>query len=180
MGSRLLFLTLLFFPMTGFTALDAGQIVNHADRIINKPGGYEYLIEMEVMKKEKTEANYTIQSFFMEGNNRMLLVFIKPSRMRDQAILRNQENQWIYFPELKRTMKISSRQQLVGSDFSYGDVLNLNLIDDYDAKIVSENVKEQGYPCYQIELTAKRPTALYDKVEYLIRKNNYAPMKHLH
>lgn len=173
----LFFLVVSLFPFTGFSEFDAHQIVSRADKIINKPGGYEYLIEMEVIKKERAEAAYTMKSFFVEGKNRMLLLFVNPPRMRDQAILRNQEDQWIYFPALKRTMKISSRQQLVGSDFSYGDILNLNLVDDYDARIVSENAEEQGYPCYQIELTAKKPTALYDKVNYLIRKSDDAPMK---
>jgi len=173
-------LALLVGPSIGIGAeqvsLDAFDMLSQVDKVFNRPEGYRSVIRLKVAGPDRVESNY-LMSIVRKGSDRMLITFIEPRRVKDQVILRNGENQWIYFPKIKRTLKISIVQQLVGSDFSYGDVLNLNLKDNYTPEIIDENRIEIDTPCYLLKLTAKNKSALYNRVDYFIRQTDLAPVR---
>lgn len=174
-------LLILFAGMLAFSTVASGSpnvrsILQKADILLNRPGGYEYLTRLEVFGNNRINSAYLMNTI-RKGSDRMLIVFKEPLRIKDQAILKNKKDQWIYFPKIKRTLKISSDQQLVGSDFSYGDILSLNLEEEYHAETVDENRIERDTPCYYVKLTAKHETSLYNRVDYLIRKTDFAPLR---
>lgn len=154
---------------------NAGRIVERADRNFSS-GSFIYNTDFTVYRPGEKDITYSMKNY-IKGRDKILIIFTAPPRVQDQALLRKGDDQWIYFPDIKKTMKISGRQQLLGSDFSYGDILSLDLSKGYEPSIVKDNAEINGEVCYKIKLSATSPAALYDKIFYYIRKDDYAPVK---
>jgi len=154
---------------------NAGRIVGQADKNFSN-GSFIFYTDFIVCRPGEKDINYSMKNY-IKGKDKMLIIFTAPPRVQDQALLRKGDDQWIYFPDIKKTMKISGRQQLLGSDFLYGDILSLDLSNGYKASIVDDTAEVNGDICYKINLSSTSLTALYDKVTYYIRKDDYAPIK---
>lgn len=153
----------------------ADKIVAQADKVFIRRS-FENEALFQIKRDGEVKNEYTTRSYH-KGRDKMLMRFLTPPRVKNQAILKNGDDQWLYFPNLKKAMKISGRQQLFGSDFSYGDILNVDLQAEYTAEILSSNVKEAGFKCYKLELKARAPTSTYAKIIYYIRKSDYAAIR---
>jgi outer membrane lipoprotein-sorting protein len=119
----------------------------------------------------------TAMSAKLKGSEHMIMVFTHPPRNKNNALLKNGDNLWIYYIKRKKFLRIGARQLMGGSDFSYGDILNVNLARDYNAAIVENNIDMEGHICYKLELTAKRKMVTYDRIVCYVRKKDFAPIK---
>lgn len=90
------------------------------------------------------------------------------------------ENLWIYFPEEEEVVKISGhmlKEGMMGSDVSYEDALEGDLLSDkYDIKIKSEE-KYNNMDCWVIELNAKVKKVPYYKRIMYVDKNDFVCWK---
>ena len=68
--------------------------------------------------------------------------------------------------------ELEQGQHSAGIDFSYGDIMRLNLSDNYKGTIKSEDAGK-----WTLELTAKSRTAPYYKVIYEIKKDGHIVIK---
>nr|VFK25648.1 MAG: outer membrane lipoprotein-sorting protein [Candidatus Kentron sp. MB]VFK29628.1 MAG: outer membrane lipoprotein-sorting protein [Candidatus Kentron sp. MB]VFK74843.1 MAG: outer membrane lipoprotein-sorting protein [Candidatus Kentron sp. MB] len=172
---------LLFVILAGISGvsmadpLTGDRIVQRADAILNPVGTHRSLNRLLILRDQDARREYKMRTL-RRGNARMLVTFLEPRRMHGQILLRKGENQWLYFPKLKRTLKVPRRQALAGSDFSYGDILNIDLTADYSAALTDESVF-QGQPAYVLKLTATRPEATYDSISYEVRQSDHAPLR---
>jgi hypothetical protein len=80
---------------------------------------------------------------------------------------------WNYLPNLKRSLRVSPKQEFHGGDFSNADVLRVNLADDYTP------ARKEGAPrgTWLLELTAKSDQVAYAKIRYWIRKRDFMPLR---
>ena len=150
-GFSLLLIGILF--STAFSA--AAQDLT-ADEIINRRDENEYVItayseaEMIIKNSGRTQTK-TMRSWQDEEN--ALAEFTNP-RDRGTRFLKRDDDLWMFFPQAEDLVKISGHmleQGMMGSDFSYQDMLESDKLTDlYDFEIIGEEEYE-GRPAYKLE-----------------------------
>jgi outer membrane lipoprotein-sorting protein len=101
----------------------------------------------------------------------ILVLFLKPAPEKGKLLLMKKKDLWLYMPKTRQPLKITGAQSLIGS-ISNGDVARLQWSLDYDAKQIREDEKS-----YELELTSKNNSATYYRIEILIEKNSFKPLK---
>lgn len=93
--------------------------------------------------------------------------FQEPAAVRGQEILRNGENLWVYMPNLKRAMRLASRDSFQGGDFNNADILR----SDYQADYTAELAEDAATPdAWLLKLKAKTSDASYDAIKLWVAK----------
>jgi outer membrane lipoprotein-sorting protein len=95
------------------------------------------------------------------GTEKLRATFLEPASAKGQEMLRNGDNLWLYMPNLKRAVRVASRDQFMGGDFNNADVLRVNYTADYTATIG----KSDDAKLVQLELKAKSPQVAYDVIK---------------
>lgn len=93
--------------------------------------------------------------------------FHEPAAVRGQEMLRNGENFWVYMPNLKRAMRLASRDNFQGGDFNNADVLRANYTRDYEGTVKEDPKKPDTWV---VELKAKSTEAAYDAVKLWVTR----------
>ncbi|RAK08931.1 outer membrane lipoprotein-sorting protein [Halanaerobium saccharolyticum] len=113
-----------------------------------------------------------------------VMVFHEPSSIKNTRFLQKEndgedDDQWIYLPDLGRVRRISGGQggdSFMGSDFTYDDMKSRE-IDDFDYELLDEE-EFNGYECYVVEATPKNPEdEQYAKTISWVTKEHYIPVK---
>lgn len=117
---------------------------------------------------------------FIEGKNRAYLEFVAPVRDKGTRFLKLGSEMWIYLPAVGRSTKIGGhmlRQSLMGSDFSYNDLLeNEKLKELYEIELYGTDTLN-GNECFLLGLTAKVEGVSYYHKKLWVDKNVYIPVK---
>ena len=111
---------------------------------------------------------------YIKGQNRSLVIAQK-FRTKDMKMLYADENLWVQLPGARRPVRITPIQRLMG-EASNGDVAQLSIINNYDLEITG-NEEVNGIKCKRLKLTAKRPSATYNKIILYASENDYLPVK---
>jgi len=152
----------LTFPVIAQT--DAAAIIAAMEKKMNPDAKTE-------MKMKSTSGGITeefmMTSYTKDNNQRIIVRFTAPAKMKGNDILMLDRNVWLYDVKAGREMKIPSNQSFGGTGFSYGDVLRLNFSDNYTSVILSEDTTG-----YIIELTAKLRDAPYHRIVLTITRSN--------
>ena len=93
--------------------------------------------------------------------------FQEPAAVRGQEMLRNGDNTWVYMPNLKRALRLASRDNFQGGDFNNADVLRANYSRDYDGTVREDDQKPEQW---LVELKAKSADTAYDSVKLWVTK----------
>jgi outer membrane lipoprotein-sorting protein len=94
------------------------------------------------------------------------------SQDRGTKFLKREDDLWMFFPDAEEIIKISGHmlnQGMMGSDFSYQDVMESDKLTDlYDFKIIKEEVLD-GRPCYVLEGIAREgvKVSYYRRVSWI-------------
>ncbi|MCL5019921.1 MAG: outer membrane lipoprotein-sorting protein, partial [Patescibacteria group bacterium] len=92
-----------------------------------------------------------------EGQKRSFAEFNSPPRDKGTKFLKIEDNMWMYMPSVEKVIKIAGhmlRQSMMGSDFSYEDILEARkLLEKYNP-ILQKKEQFDGRDCYVLELTA--------------------------
>ena len=154
-------------------ALTALQIIERVDK--NQVfGTRQAFVTMRIKKRGRIRTK-KIESF-SKGAKTSYMKFTYPSRDKGVKYLRLGDNLWMYMPSAEKTIKLSGhmlRQSMMGSDFSYEDMLdNSALKDRYHFKIVKSE-KIDGKDCYLIEMNQKKKGETYPKRRVWVDKKTY-------
>jgi len=139
--------------------LTAVEIINTMTETMN-PDQSQGKMKMTIVTTSGQERTFEYETFSKNQGEKSLMKYVKPTRVKDQAILmlNNADDIWVYFPRTKRVRKLAThtkKQKLEGSDFSYEDMGASNtFIDEYDA-VRHNDEKKEGRQCYKLELTRK-------------------------
>ncbi|MGM0500455.1 MAG: outer membrane lipoprotein-sorting protein [Bacillota bacterium] len=127
-----------------------------ADQIINRRDENEYIItayseaEMIIKNSGRTQTK-KMRSWQDEEN--ALAEFTNP-RDRGTKFLKRGDDLWMFFPQAEDLVKISGHmleQGMMGSDFSYQDMLESDKLTDlYNFELLAEEEYE-GRPAYKLE-----------------------------
>ncbi len=123
------------------------------------------------------------EMFSADTGSSVLIKYIKPTSVRDQAFLMlNDANDiWTYFPRTRRVRKLASsakNQKVQGSDFSYSDFSSSDTWqEDYTSTLVGEE-EVRGTPCWKLEaVETESNDSDYPRVILYVRKSDYSPLR---
>lgn len=142
------------------------------------PSSVIYDVQMVIHQAGRVDTK-TLK-LYGEGQEKSYALFLSPARDKGTAILRLNDNLWMYLPSAERTMKISGhmlRQSFMGSDFSYSDSTErLRLLELYDAAVTGA-AELDGRNVYLLELKAKQADANYFTRKLWIDRERYVALR---
>ena len=102
---------------------------------------------------------------YSAGIEKTFVEFLSPARDRGTKMLKVGKVLKIYFPSAERVMRLSGhmlRQSLMGSDFSYEDMMETaeELKEEYEVKLIGEEVFNDVL-CYVLELESRDENRTY-------------------
>ncbi len=161
--------------------MTADEIINIMTETMN-PDQSQGKMKMTIMTTSGQERTFEYETFSKNQGEKSLMKYVKPTRVKDQAILmlNNADDIWVYFPRTKRVRKLAThakKQKVEGSDFSYEDMGASNtFIDEYDA-VRHNDEKKEGRQCYKLELTRKsESSASYSRIVMWVDKEYMVPL----
>jgi outer membrane lipoprotein-sorting protein len=135
------------------------ELLRRYDQVMS-PGTFDGLLVMVAHRQDGTTRSYKFRAL-KSKDDKIRTWFFEPAAAKGQEMLRVEDNMWVYMPNLKRSLRLASRESFQGGDFNNGDVLRVNYIADYTAKFIPA-----GDPALlALELTAKTKEASYDKIK---------------
>lgn len=106
-------------------------------------------------------------TFLKGSDDKSRVWFSEPAAVRGQEMLRNGDNFWVYMPNLKRALRLASRDNFQGGDFNNADVLRANYAKDYRGTVKEDAAKPD---LWLVELKAKHGDAAYDAIKLWVKK----------
>ena len=170
MKKKLVLLSISLMLISIFAPVTLGALT--AEEIIKRRDSNEY-IDTAIVESEMVIVNgnrkitKTMTSHVEDDQG--LVVFSNP-RDRGTKFLKRDDDLWMFFPDAEDLVKISGHmlnQGIMGSDFSYQDVMESDKLTDlYDFALSGEE-EINGRPCYVLEGTAVEG----EEVSYYRRKS---------
>lgn len=161
--------------------MTADEIINIMTETMN-PAQSQGRMKMTIMTTSGQKRTFEYETFSKNQGEKSLMKYVKPTRVKDQAILmlNNADDIWVYFPRTKRVRKLAThakKQKVEGSDFSYEDMGASNtFIDEYDA-VRQNDEKKEGRQCYKLALTRKsESSASYSRIVMWVDKEYMVPL----
>lgn len=115
-----------------------------------------------------------------KGQEKTYALFKSPLRDKNTAVLRLNDNMWMYLPSAEKTLKISGhtlRQSFMGSDFSNADITErLKLREKYEATLIG-NEMVGNVNTYVLKLKAKKADAAYFERKLWVDEKLYVVVK---
>jgi len=145
-----------------------------AEEIINKRDDNEYFdtAQMEAEMIIVSGSRKITKTMVALTDKKNSLVEFTNSQDRGTKFLKREDDLWMFFPDAEEIIKISGHmlnQGMMGSDFSYQDVMEADKLTDlYDFKIIKEEEFE-GRPCYVLEGIAREgvKVSYYRRVSWI-------------
>lgn len=133
---------------------------------------------MRIHKRGRTRSKKMLS--YSKGQDTSYSVFLSPARDKGIKYLKIGDNLWMYLPSAEKVVKISGhmlRQSMMGSDFSYEDMLESRAMrESYNSKILKSE-KCGKLQCYVVELNQKKPGQTYPKRKYWITHKQFVPVR---
>ncbi len=163
----LLLATLLFaapaLAADGPPSID--EVLKRYDALM-APDRFKAVAAMTSHRDDGSSRTYKM-SFLKQGNDKSRIAFDEPASARGQEILRNGENTWIYMPNLKRSLRLASRESFQGGDFNNADVLRANYAQDYSGTVVEDPEKPDTW---RVELKSRSKDSAYDAIKLWVKR----------
>ena len=145
-----------------------------AEEIINMRDDNEYFdtAQMEAEMIIVSGSRKIIKTMNALTDKKNSLVEFTNSQDRGTKFLKREDDLWMFFPDAEEIIKISGHmlnQGMMGSDFSYQDVMEADKLTDlYDFKIIKEE-EIDGRPCYVLEGIAREgvKVSYYRRVSWI-------------
>ncbi len=112
-------------------------------------------------KGEKVAKSLSME--FFAKNDNVLIEILAPRVDKGKYILKSTDDLWMYFSKINRSIRIAARDSFMGTDANNYDLLELNLVDDYDIVSHTEEMFE-GKPVIRAELKARPSTQGYARI----------------
>lgn len=130
------------------------------------PATFKGVAQMTAHRDDGTTRAYKM-TFLKGGADKSRVWFHEPAAVRGQEMLSNGENFWVYMPNLKRALRLASRDNFQGGDFNNADVLRANYARDYEGTVKEDPKKPEQW---LVELKAKSPDSAYDSIKLWVTK----------
>lgn len=150
--------------------VDAAALLKRTDALM-APTTFEAQVAMEVDRDDGTTRTYEMTLHRRADNT--LVLFHAPQIEKGRRILRRGDDMWMILPNVKRPVRVSARQSLMGGDFNNADILRLSLVDDYKATL-----KKAEGDAAEIDLEARDRGVTYARVVARIQISTGLPIQY--
>ena len=132
-----------------------------------------------VVHGRRRDRTMTVKSW-VEGSEKSFSEYLAPAREKGTKMLKLGDQLWMYSPQSDRIIRIAGhmlRQSMMGSDFSYEDMMeDRGLRETYDAEVMgSEDFLTRD--CWVVKLTATVEDVAYHSRKIWVDKANMLPLK---
>lgn len=158
-------------PTVTPTLTTAADVVARYDQLMS-PIAFTATMAMRVLREDGSLRNYVLKTQ-KQGSDQLRVTFQEPVSARGQEMLRVGENLWSYVPNLKRAVRVASRDSFMGGDFNNSDIVRVNYVADYNAVLVDD--LDPAALCAQ--LTAKHPGVAYDQIHLCLSRSDAQPTR---
>jgi len=164
--------TLIVFCLlpTWSLAVDGNEILRQVDRNM-QPASFEMyrkLINVEPDGSKKEFILYSVK----KGPNAAIALFLQPASEKGRATLRQDDNMWLYIPNVGKPIRITSLQSVVGGIFNNSDILRL----DYSTEYTVRSIEDRG-DTYLLDLKAISNSIAYDRLKMTVDKKVLLPTR---
>lgn len=170
--SCLVLCTVMSLPLSASTGEPTAQDLLRRYDAVMSPKTFDGLLLMVAHRQDGTDRTYKFRAMKSE-DDKLRTWFFEPAAAKGQEMLRVGDNMWVYMPNLKRALRLASRESFQGGDFNNGDVLRVNYQADYTAKLETAEDKSQ----WLLDLSAKTKEASYDRIKLWMSKDKQQPTK---
>lgn len=169
----LIVIALMLLTILPASALTSDEILGKA---VSSMYPYSFVADerMSVYKNGELSNGYRLKVHIL-NYRKGLVYFNEPATEKGKKMLRIDQNMWMYFPSNQKAIRVSSKDKVMGGDFSFTDIVRVDLVNDYHSTLLGDKTIN-GIDCYQLELRAKDPSVAYDKVIYFVNKSTYNPV----
>jgi outer membrane lipoprotein-sorting protein len=151
-------------------APNAADLLARVDAILS-PDRFEAEVTMVTIRPDSEERRFSMK-IWKSGEDLHRIRFLTPADDKGTEVLRVGDEMWNYLPNLKRSLRISAKQEFHGGDFSNADVLRSSLAHDYQPRWVESSADE-----HHLELTAKNDQVAYQTLQLWVRKSDAMPLR---
>jgi len=150
--------------------VDGNKLLEQVDKKLSPDSyeSYKKLINIEPDGKKKEFILFTIK----KGKDKVAALFLSPASEEGRSTLRLGDNMWLYIPNVRKPIRITSLQSVVGGVFNNSDILRLDYATEYKAMQVEKRDNE-----YLLHLKAKTKGVAYDTLKMWINKDTIFPTK---
>ncbi len=151
-------------------AMDPPEIIEKVDALMNPPA--KVLLRLTFKKNGKVDEQYEMKTYARDNNQKVIVRFTAPAASIGNDLIMLDRNVWMYEQNAGRTLRVPANLSFGDTGFSYGDIVRLNLKDNYDATISQEADKQ-----WVLDLTAKDRQSPYHRIEFTVAKDSFMPIK---
>ncbi|MDP8205147.1 MAG: outer membrane lipoprotein-sorting protein [Candidatus Electryonea clarkiae] len=174
----ILMFVLSTFPVLGIE--NPVELLKKIDAAENIPHSFS-IVKQTITTSGGSERTMTMKAWSAENGELSLMVYTDPRRVAGDKILQRDsgDNIWYYMNrrDVTRHFTGSSRKQsAMGSDFSYEDLSQGDLVEDYNAEIVGEE-NIDGTPCIKLKCTPTESGPSYQFIYLWVGNNDYLTRK---
>jgi len=191
-GMLVIVFTLCSAPQA-YSAQDARSIMEQVDA--RDDGDNQTAdLQMTLIDQNDNERKRTIKLFSKDKGRDTwrMQFFLAPADVKDTGFLTydyyggdQDDDQWLYLPDLRKTKRIASSDKsssFMGSDFSYADMTR-RVLDEWDYKLLKEDLVD-GQKVWLIE-TLPVSKAVEDRYGYkksivYVRQDNFMVIRAIH
>ena len=184
--------TLLILALSS-TIIFAQSARDIMQKVLDRDDGDNIItnMQMQLIDKNKKKRIRDMKTYSKDigKDEKKLIFFLSPSDVKNTAFLTydyaddaKDDDQWLYLPALNKTKRIPTSDKdssFMGSDFTYGDMIDPNL-DDYTFKILKESVVKRKSANQKVWLIERTPinNEIIDETGYIrsiayVRQDNY-------
>jgi len=165
-----LILALCVFSCRASFGEDGNALLKRLDKNLN-PESYEFyrkLINIEPDGNKKEFILYAVK----KGHDKVVALFLSPASERGRSTLRIGQNYWLYIPSVRKPIRLTNVQSVVGGVFNNADIMGI----DYSAEYDVEKMSDQG-GSWMLHLKANNKSVAYDKLKMVVDKETALPVK---
>jgi len=156
---------------------DAKEILSRIDQ--NMTSESRFYSSSMIIHGRRTTLTFKLKTW-TAGEKKSFTEYIFPVREQGTKMLKLDDQLWIYSPGADRIIQIAGhmlRQSVMGSDFSYEDLMeDSRLTDRYDAKVAGSELVD-GRNCWIIELTAFVAETAYHGMKLWVDQERNIPLR---
>lgn len=141
-------------------ANDVQALLAHIEQTIFPP------VALSNYKLTHLRGTQVLKTFGFEmtmKDDNSLLAMNWPATSKHKYLLKAGPNLWMYFSDVRRSIRLSARDSFMGTDANHYDMMQLNLIKDYTVAGFSEAVLD-GEPMVKVDLAGKSSTDGYARI----------------
>ena len=169
---------MIILPVSVWSQIPTGRELfkKMDENLVSDNRSATYTMVVHVRRRNRT---MTVKSW-VEGSEKSFSEYLAPAREKGTKMLKLGDQLWMYSPQSDRIIRIAGhmlRQSMMGSDFSYEDMMeDRSLKETYDAEVMgSETFLARD--CWVVKLTATVEDIAYHSRKLWVDKENMLALR---